>query len=107
MLTIILCLEIYLRCIKIALIAIMEESAQYYATWALLRPHADPVTKCKGAGQFITSHLQRRGLRLIAYPLPLRRFFTHTQNQMHLQTLLVEFPSPKVGVQGERPQKAE
>ena len=51
MLSITLCLEIYLRYIKIALIAVMEESAQYHITWPLLRPHAEEVMHCTQAGQ--------------------------------------------------------
>ena len=41
-------LEIYFYCIKMALVAIMEESAQYHTTWPLLRPHADQVMQCTG-----------------------------------------------------------
>ena len=56
MLPITLCLEIYLRCIKIALIAVMEESAQYHTPWPLLRPHTDQVMQCTGAGHSLQPH---------------------------------------------------
>ena len=68
----------------------MDERAQYHTTWPLLRTHANQVMYCTRVGEFITSHLQRRGLRLIAYSLPLffSFFDTHTHNQIHLQAYL-------------------
>ena len=86
MLPITLCLEIYLRCIKITLIVVMEGSAQYHTTWLLLRPHADEVMLYTDWPQCITTHLQRRS-PTDSLPPPSLPFF-HTHNQIHIQTLL-------------------
>ena len=77
----------------------------WYTTWPLLGPHANAMYT--GWPQFITSHLQERGLRLIAYPPPpLPLIFTHTHhsqpNTCTVQTLVVKPRSPKVGGPGER-----
>ena len=94
MLRITQCLQIYLRCFKIALIAVMEESSQYHTTWPLLRPHADQamqrierialIAVMEESSQYHTTWPLLRphadqAMQRIAYPLPLRPFSpTHT-----------------------------